>query len=667
MAAAATKNLTYTLTVPADVSPGVTYTNKVGVVEWAYIANNGTAYQLIPANTTVKDPSLPAANMPAAEATESIHTRDAGVVKGRSTSVNESGNNAGSQATIGEVVTYTVITTIPKNTTVYGAKVTDPLGSRQTLVPGSLCVNGCTLDGAAFGGVTESPANTVLATLPSTYAAPVATDGVLVITFQAKVLDVAANTRGTLLGNTATLTYLDQDETSHTKSGATNTTIVEPKVSIAKAVAGLSVVTSGETKSFTVTASNSNATSVSPAHDVVVVDTVPAGTEPVTINQGGVWDATARTITWTKATTSALGAIAPGASVALTYTVQVENPAVGGTTYTNTVKANTTSLGSDTTGVRSSTSSSTTAPDYTASANKMISVVLPTITKAVTPTEATIGDNVTWTVKVKVPANVRYWDTTVVDTVPDGLAVDSYGAITCTAGCPGTDPTVSTFPVTASGATQQAAWFLGDLAPAAEQRTYELVLNGHVLVHEAGRGQRHRTGLVHQPGRGAHQPHRHHGRDSDQRAGVVLRHRRPGQRGHRGQGAEAHHHQVGRQGPVRRGQGHRHLHGGREEHRHLAGVRRRRHRPARLRARRRHARQRRGPEHRRLDRRRPGPALGDPGRDRSRRHGDLHLHDEGQARHRARLRRRDHQHGGDPVVLGRLHGRPRRGQRQPVA
>jgi uncharacterized repeat protein (TIGR01451 family)/fimbrial isopeptide formation D2 family protein len=489
VAAGATENLTYTLTVPADVSPGVTYTNNVGVMEWAYVANSGTAYQLIPANATVTDPTLPPANMPAAEATESIHTRDAAISKSRTTSVSEGGNSLANQATIGEVVTYTVTTTIPKKTTVYGAEVTDPLGSLQTLVPGSLCVAGCTLDGVAFGGVTESPANTVLATLPATYAAPVATDGKLVITFQAKVLDVAGNKRGASLGNTATLTFLDQNRDTHTKTGSTSTTIVEPKVAIAKTVAGSTVVTSAETKAFTVTASNASGTNLSTAHDVVVVDDVPAGTEPVTIDQGGVWNAAARTITWTKATTAALGAIAPGASVALTYTVQVENPAVGGTTYKNTAKANTTSLGSDTSGVRSSTSSSTTAPDYAANTSKTISVVLPSITKDVTPTQATIGDNVTWTVKVKVPANVRYWDATVVDSVPNGLAADSYGAITCTAGCPGTDPTVSTFPITTSSSTtQQAAWFLGDLAATTQQRTYELVLNGHVLSTKRGGG-----------------------------------------------------------------------------------------------------------------------------------------------------------------------------------
>ncbi|WP_244930731.1 isopeptide-forming domain-containing fimbrial protein [Nocardioides sp. W7] len=482
VAAGATKNLTYTVTVPSDVSPGVAYTNRVGVVEYGYTTNSGTTYQLIPANPVVKDPFLPTPNMPAAEATETIRTRDANVVKGRTTSVNESGNNAGSQATIGEVVTYTVVTTIPKNTTTYGAKVTDPLGSRQTLVPGSLCVNGCTLDGVAFGGVTESPANTVLATLPATYAAPTATDGVLVLTFQAKVLDVAANTRGTNLGNTATLAYTDQDGAPHTRSGTVNTTIVEPKIAVAKTVAGPTVVTSGEVKTFTVTASNTSGSNVSTAHDVVVVDTLPAGTEPVTIHNGGVWNSATRTITWTHAS------LAPGASTAFTYTVQVEDPAVGGTTYKNTVLATSTSQPNATGGVRTPASTATTAGDYDATAEKTISVVLPGITKDVSPTTATIGDNLTWTVRVTVPANVRYFDTTVVDTVPDGLAVDGYGAITCTAGCPGTDPAVSTFPVTTSGATQQAAWFLGDLAPAAQQRTYELVLTGHVLSTKRGGG-----------------------------------------------------------------------------------------------------------------------------------------------------------------------------------
>lgn len=479
VAAGATKNVTYTLTVPAGVSPGITYTNRVGVVEYGYTTNHGTTYQLVPNNPVVKDPALPTPNMPAAEATEQIHTPDAGVAKTRTTSVTESGNGAG-QATIGEVVTYTVTTTIPRNTTVYGATVTDPLGSRQTLVPGSLCVNGCTLDGVAFGGVSESPANTVRATLPTPYQ-PTTADGVLVVTFQATVLDVAANVRSASLGNTATLAYTDQDGQSRTRAGSVSTTIVEPKIAVTKTHAGSATVTAAEVKTFTVTASNSSATNVSTAHDVVVVDTLPLGTDPVTIHDGGVWNAAARTITWTVAS------IAPGASKALTYDVQVESPPIGGTTYTNNVAETARSLGSIP-GARTSSSTASTAGDYAATASDTLKVVLPTVTKTVDPATATIGSNVTWTVGVEIPAGVRYLDTTVVDGVPDGLAVDGYGAITCTAGCPGTDPAVSTFPVTTAGATQQAAWFLGDLAAAPQKRTYTLVLTGHVLATKRAGG-----------------------------------------------------------------------------------------------------------------------------------------------------------------------------------
>lgn len=481
VAAGATRDLTYTLTVPSDVSPNVTYTNKVGVVEWHYVTNGGTSYQLVPANTTVKDPSLPTPNMPAAEATESIHTRDAAVVKTRTTSVTEGGNSA-SQATIGETVTYTVTTTIPKNTTVYGGVVTDVLGNRMSLVPGSLCVNGCTLDGAAFAGFAESPAGTLKAALPATYAAPTGTDGALVVSFQAKVLDVAANYRGQSLPNAAILTYTDQDGGAHTKSGSVGTTIVEPQISATKTNAGGTTVAAGETKAFTVSVGNASGTNVSTAHEVLVVDTVPAGTEPVTINDGGVWNAGARTITWTVAS------LAPGATKALTYTVQVESPPVGGTSYTNTVLATSTSLPSATGGVRTPSSTAPTAGDYDATAQRVLTVVLPGVTKSVDKATATVGSDLTWTVGVTIPANVRYFDTTVVDTIPDGLAFDGYGAISCVSGCPGSDPAVTTFAVTTSGSTQQAAWFLGDLAPAPQVRTYTLVLKGHVLATKRAGG-----------------------------------------------------------------------------------------------------------------------------------------------------------------------------------
>ncbi len=500
LAAGASKTLTYKVTVPVGVSPAQIYLNRAGVVSLVFVSNNGTPYRLVPANPNVRDLSLPDPNVPAAEDPSRIFTSDAFVTKTRTTSVTETGNAAANEATIGERIDYTVTTTIPKGTTIYGTPtVVDTLGTQQTLVPGSLCATPCTLDGAALPpgvSVTESPANTVRATFPSTYANTTGHDVALVMTFSAIVLDVAANIRGAAVPNTATLTFKDQANVTRTATGSTSTKVVEPKLTLAKSHTPPGRVSPGQLVTFTLRVSNTADTPTtyfSPAHDVVVVDTVPAGNEPVDFGgtpiadggtvpgDGGIWNATARTITWTKATTTGLAKLDPGANRDLTYQVRLESAPVGGQSYTNVVDATTTSLDGSVPGVRTSTSPGSTAPDYKAHATDVLSVVLPTITKDVAPDPVTIGNAVTWHVHVSVPAQVRYYDTTVVDTVPDGFDVDSYGAATCVSGCPGGDPAITTLaPAAASGGTLVTAWYLGDLAPAPADRVYDLVLKGHL-------------------------------------------------------------------------------------------------------------------------------------------------------------------------------------------
>lgn len=503
VAVGATPTLTYKITVPSGVSPAQTYVNTAGVVELFYVGNSGTPYQLVPDNDIVKDPALPAATMPKVQDGSKITTPGAALTKTRTTSVTETGNAAG-EAAIGEQIDYTVTTVIPKNTTLYGTPtVVDALGARQTIVPGSLCVvAACTLDGVTLptGGVSvaESPANSVTATFPATYANTTGHDVSLVLRFKATVLDVAANTRGTQISNSAKLSYRDQNTTPRSATSNTvNTRLVEPRLVLAKTHTPSGRVSPDQVLDFTVRVSNtadSSSTYFSPAHDVVVVDVVPAGTEPVDGSgvpiadgaavpaEGGIWDATARTITWTKVTTPALAKLDPGTGKNLTYKVKVESAPIGGHVYTNVADATTTSLDSTVPGVRSSTSPGiSTAPDYKAHATDSVSVVLPSLTKDVTPDQVTIGNAVTWHVHVTVPANVRYFDTTVVDSVPDGMDVDSYGAITCVSGCLGGDPAVSTLgPVAGGSGTLTAAWFLGDLAAAPSPRVYDLVLQGHL-------------------------------------------------------------------------------------------------------------------------------------------------------------------------------------------
>lgn len=500
LAVGASTTLTYHVAVPTDVSPGQSFVNHAGVVEYAYETNDATSYQLIPDNTDVVDPALPDPNVVRAEDPSKIFTGDAAVSKTAVTEVTEPGNGVG-EATIGEVIDYTVTTKIPKGTTIYGTPtVVDALGARQTLVPGSLCQTTCTIDGDPVAGagitVVESPANAVLATFPATYANTTGHDVDLVLHFKAVVLDVGANTRGTTITNTATLTFRDQDNGLHTKSGTVNTKVVEPKVLLSKSHTPGGRVSPGQVLDFTITVGNQaddGSTYFSPAHDVVVTDVVPAGTEPVDAGgspiadgaavwspNGGIWDAATRTITWTSTTTPSLATINPGANQPLTYRVKVETTPVAGATYTNTAGAEASSLLGPVTGERTSGSSASTAGDYHATAQDVLRVVLPSISKTVGPDPVTIGSEVTWHVTVTVPAHLQVYDATVVDTVPDGLDVDSYGSTTCPS-CPGGDPTIAPLPVVnGSAGSRVAAWYLGDLAPSAQVRTYDLVLVGHV-------------------------------------------------------------------------------------------------------------------------------------------------------------------------------------------
>jgi fimbrial isopeptide formation D2 family protein/uncharacterized repeat protein (TIGR01451 family) len=499
LAPGASRTLGYALKIPVGVAPGRTFVNRAAVVEYGYVGNTGTRYALVPANAAVEDPALPAANVPEAEDPSDVHTPAVSVLKERTTSVTETGNAAAGEATIGETVTYTVTTRIPAGTTLYGTPtVVDDLGARQALVPGSLSG---TLNGAALpsGGVTLSESGNVVRATFGLSHTNAAGEDVLVLTFRAKVLDVAANVRGAKLPNTATLAYRDEQNGAGSAASSVDSTIVEPKTTLTKTHTPTGRAQPGQILTFSVKASataDSASTAFSPAHAVTVVDTMPAGTDPVdaagaTIPDGGtvpttgtatttgVWNAAARTITWTPSTTPGLATILPGASVTLTYRARLEPTSVSGRTYVNTVADQIASLDPATGGVRTPASPGTTAPDYKATAQDSVLVALPTLAKTVTPTTVTIGDEVTWTVRATLPKALGYFDATVVDTVPTGFDVDGYGPMTCVSGCVAGDPVPTSFALTGT-TTKQAAWFLGDLGASDADRVYELVLRGHV-------------------------------------------------------------------------------------------------------------------------------------------------------------------------------------------
>ena len=477
VAAAGNHTLTYDVTMPAGIEPGRRFDNNAGVVSYTSDTNTGGSFAYVPANNI--DPGAPAANAPAADDDSFVQTRGLTFGKTRTTAVNESGNNAAAQATIGERIDYTVSVMVPEGTTIYGSPVVnDPLGSRQTFVTPPAAA--ATLNGGALpGGFTlGTVGNTVSLQFPATYTnAGGSGDDTFQLTFSATVADVAANRRAAgfeTLTNSASFHWEDVDGTDHDPTAAVSTTIVEPNVAVIKNENdGDDIVSPGQSINYMVTAQNPAGTRVSMAHDLQMVDHVPAGLTPTvpSISFGGVWDSGARTITWS------IASLAPGATAVRTYAATVDNPATAGSVFDNTVDLTATSMAGSVSGERGPGSPVTTG--YVANTQDTVRLGDATLTKSVDPGSATVGDEVEYTTQVTFPANVTYFDATVIDTLPDGLDWDGTVDVTCDGGA--CTPAVT--PLAAEpqpDGTTRVAWFLGDLPNQASARNYVITYRAHV-------------------------------------------------------------------------------------------------------------------------------------------------------------------------------------------
>jgi fimbrial isopeptide formation D2 family protein/uncharacterized repeat protein (TIGR01451 family) len=484
--AGATATLSFQVTVPTganEPSPGQVLTDTAGVTSYQSATNTGTTENYYPTGD-LNPAFVLSENAPTANSTASVTLPGATVGKSAKSTIHELST---SDATIGEPIAYTVTTALPAGTTLYGSPtVTDVL-------PSNVALNGpvsATLDGHAlpYNGVTVSTSgNTITASLGTTYAVNVGGD-TLVLSFDATVLDSAANKRTNTITNTAALAWNDSSGAAHTLSHAANTTVVEPNLHVAKTDnAGGHLVSPGQAVAFTVTTSNPTAVSdVSPAHDVKVVDAVPAGVTVLNTNSpataaatgdtvsadggGGTYDASTRTITW-----SDTGMLAPGASSALHYTATVDANPASGAQLTNTVTATSSSLPAGTVGERTSQSSTNTG--YTATSTDTVTVKGPTIVKTATPASVTIGGTVQYQATVTLPANTVFHDLTVLDTLPNGLAFDGYGQTSCSSGC---SPQSLGSTHSSSAGTTAIGWFVGELGPFASPQTIVLGYNAHV-------------------------------------------------------------------------------------------------------------------------------------------------------------------------------------------
>ena len=495
LAQAATKTLTYTVAVPTSIGPARSLVNHAGVRSFQTQSNLGTFFTYTPASNI--DAANPAtANVPAADDTSNVVTRNVTIAKSAATPVLPGNTNA--QGTIGETITYTVTTVIPDGTSVPADfRIADPVATaRSAYQAGSLAV---TLNGGALAGgwSTSELSSTPTVTAPAGGYTATGGDTTIVMTFTARITDVAANVRtaGTGVTNAANVAWTDPVIGARTRgSNTTSVQIVEPLISQAKTdSANPSRVVPDQIVTYTITTSNSGAGRVSTAYDTVIVDHLPAGLTPVGAAPGNVplgdgdavpgtagalWDATARTIT------RAGVDLAPNSNVVMTYRVQVDNPAVAGNVLTNSVTATTTSLSGAVPGERTAASANNTG--YTATRPDTVRIGGATVVKTADRSTATIGDPVEYTADVTIPANINLFDVTLRDTLPDALDYDGLVSATCIAGCP-PGITVQSYTPTVSGGVTNLAWDLGDLSAAPTPRVVRIVYRAHLrATHRNG-------------------------------------------------------------------------------------------------------------------------------------------------------------------------------------
>ncbi len=265
----------------------------------------------------------------------------------------------------GQEATWTITASVPQNVWLYNATFIDAMpvqfGTAAAVTSWQLSCGGgdSTWQNDCVTGsrITASPDSDFGVTIEQIPAS--AAPRTLTLTIRATLPTTATSVpNNTGVSNTARLRWNHAPKTPPANTGASfdspdtltataTTTVRHPLVSVTKAVTD-TTVEQGQVVTYTVTATASNAgTRNRPAHNVQVVDTVPAGivvldgagnplANGASTPSGGVWNSAARTLTWTIPTLNP--GPAPNAQ-SFTYSARLA-PAAGlsGATLTNSVR-----------------------------------------------------------------------------------------------------------------------------------------------------------------------------------------------------------------------------------------------------------------------------------------------------------------------------------------
>ncbi len=321
--------------------------------------------------------------------------------------------------TIGDIVPYSVSVTNTGIAPITNTVFTDPIAPGSSFVPGSVKIN-----------MVSSPASIPSSGIP---LGPIAPGATITVTFNVQVESLP--TSGSLI-NQSSATF-----TSGAFSGTafSNTSVIAVNQPILTAVkkAGVATATVGDTLNYTITVANSGNYSAS----ATVTDSIPTGTSfiPNSVIVNGAPHAAESPVTGI-----AIGAVAPGSPIDVTFSVLIEylptpqqllNQASVSFAYTlpdgrpfnGLIASNTVTVG-------------VTAPN--------VSVVKTTLTTA-----STVGDIIEYSINVRNNGITAIINTLLTDPIPVGTAF-----------VPGS-VTVNT--VSQPAANPAAGIALGDIAPGA--------------------------------------------------------------------------------------------------------------------------------------------------------------------------------------------------------
>ncbi|WP_282836797.1 hypothetical protein [Microbacterium flavum] len=424
------QSVTYPVTIPASAPAGQRYTNEA---------------------------ELTGASVPGDEAEARTYTadasRDVDVVR-------PTLSKTASTATIvpGQAVTWTVTATIPANVELFNAAFVDALPVALSAVESwSVSCGGgdatWQADCVTATELTRSPATSFGVLLGTIAPAPQVRTLTLTLTTRLPVATTAV--QGANQNNTAQLRWNFEEETAPTSTAATwdanaqataSTQVRHPEVTVAKSVSDTTPA-QGETFVYTVRATTTAGARNVPAFNVVIRDTVPvdvivlgADGQPIadgaSTPSGGVWDAAARTLTWTVDT------LAPGSANAVTRTYSARldvSSTLAGSALTNTVRPQSwTSLATD---------GRTYGPGTAATASVTPQFPLITSTKTqVTPANPVyIGQEVTFRFELTNTGGATAVSLDAVDTLPSGWSyvTDSAQVTVRTGAAAAVEPTIT--------------------------------------------------------------------------------------------------------------------------------------------------------------------------------------------------------------------------------